>query len=90
MRNTRYMYCASQAELGYKKYPLAQRRAGDAIFFGGACDCSASNSIHHVGLVMTDGGDMMWNAPNDDINRVVASSISGFGEAPCPSVIRFT
>lgn len=90
LRNTHSMYCASQATLGYKKYPFSQRKAGDAVFFGGACSCSDSESIHHVGLVMSDGGDMMWNAPNDEINEVKAMSISRYGEAPCPSVIRFT
>ncbi|KAK4168399.1 hypothetical protein QBC43DRAFT_285034 [Cladorrhinum sp. PSN259] len=90
LRNTRYMYCATQAQLGYAKYPFSQRKAGDAVFFGGACVCADENSIHHVGLVMEDGGDMMWNAPNDQINKVLAMSISGFGETPCPYVIRFT
>jgi hypothetical protein len=84
------MYCASEARLGYKKYPFSQRKTGDAVFFGGACDCDKDNSIHHVGLVMSDGGDTMWNAPNDDINKVMEMSISGFGEAPCREVIRFT
>lgn len=83
------MYCADSAALGYQKYPFAERKAGDAVFFGGACSCD-DDSIHHVGLVMTDGGDSMWNAPNDDINEVLELSISGFGEEPCPNVIRFT
>ncbi|KAM7196746.1 hypothetical protein V8F20_006939 [Naviculisporaceae sp. PSN 640] len=91
LRVTHSMYCASESTLGYKKYPYSQRKAGDAVFFGGACNCNTNRAgIHHVGLVMSDGGDMMWNAPNDDINRVMAMSISGFGEAPCPYVIRFT
>ncbi|KAK4119763.1 hypothetical protein N657DRAFT_649910 [Parathielavia appendiculata] len=93
LRNTRYMYCETQARLGYAKYPFSQRKKGDAVFFGDACDCSLSDgpgSIHHVGLVMEDGGDMMWNAPNDDLNRVMALRISAFGETPCPYVIRFT
>jgi hypothetical protein len=84
------MYCADQATLGYAKYPFSQRKKGDAVFFGGACDCSTWGSVHHMGLVMEDGGDMMWNAPNDQVNRVLAMSISGFGETPCPYVIRFT
>lgn len=90
LRNTHFMYCATQAQLGYAKYPLSQRKTGDAVFFGGACDCSVWDSVHHVGLVMEDGGDMMWNAPNDQINKVLAMSISGFGETSCPYVIRFT
>ncbi|KAK4205871.1 hypothetical protein QBC37DRAFT_301928 [Rhypophila decipiens] len=90
LRNTHPMYCASESKLGYKKYPYSQRKAGDAVFFGGACSCGDSESIHHVGLVMSDGGNQMWNAPNDDINKVMAMSISGFGESPCPYVIRFT
>lgn len=36
----------------YRKYPYSQRRAGDALFFGGECDCNDSGSIHHVGLMM--------------------------------------
>lgn len=52
LRNTRAMYCADEAKLKYKKVPFAERQAGDAIFFGGACDCGSSESIHHVGLMM--------------------------------------
>jgi hypothetical protein len=84
------MYCSSQSVLGYAKYPYAQRKKGDVVFFGNACDCNDWDSIHHMGLVMEDGGDMMWNAPNDRVNRVLAMSISGFGETPCPYVVRFT
>ena len=51
LRNTRAMYCASEAKLGYKKYPFAERKPGDAVFFGGSCSCSG-DSIHHVGLMM--------------------------------------
>ena len=90
LRNTQFMYCASQATLGYAKYPYSQRKKGDAVFFGNACDCSVTNSIHHVGLIMEDGGNMLWNAPNDDINKVLAMKISDFGETPCPYVIRFS
>ncbi|CAI7612126.1 unnamed protein product [Penicillium pancosmium] len=89
LRVTSSMYCASESKLGYKKHPLSKRRAGDAIFFGGECDCNESGSIHHVGLMM-DSGDRMWNAPNDRVNQVQENSIKGFGEEPCPYVIRFT
>lgn len=37
-----------------------------------------------------DSGDRMWNAPNDRVNQVQENSIAGFGEEPCPYVIRFT
>ncbi|THC89896.1 hypothetical protein EYZ11_010647 [Aspergillus tanneri] len=89
LRVTSDMYCASEKKLGYKKYPYEERKPGDAIFFGGECDCGDSSSIHHVGL-MIDSGDRMWNAPNDRVNQVQENSISKFGETPCPSVIRFT
>ncbi|KAI9797313.1 MAG: hypothetical protein M1825_006024 [Sarcosagium campestre] len=88
LRNTRTMYCAAESTLKYKKVPFAQRKPGDAVFFGGSCACTGS-SIHHVGLV-SENIAKMWNAPNDDINRVLESTISGFGESPCPNVIRFT
>lgn len=35
-----------------RKYPYAQRKLGDAVFFGGACSCSNPDTIHHVGLMM--------------------------------------
>lgn len=36
-----------------RKYPLEERIAGDAVFFGGDCDCAGNPSgIHHVGLMM--------------------------------------
>ncbi|KAL6230335.1 hypothetical protein BDW75DRAFT_234493 [Aspergillus navahoensis] len=90
LRVTSSMYCASEEKLGYKKYQYQQRQPGDAIFFGGACDCNHdSSSIHHVGL-MIDSGDRMWNAPNDRVNKVQENSITGFGETPYPYVIRFT
>ncbi|KAL2858772.1 hypothetical protein BJX68DRAFT_141809 [Aspergillus pseudodeflectus] len=88
LRVTSSMYCASEETLGYKKYPYEERQAGDAVFFGGECECNTSGSIHHVGLMM-DSGDRMWNAPNDRVNKVQENSISGFGETPCPYVIRF-
>lgn len=37
-----------------------------------------------------DNNDRFFNAPNDDINKVLESSVSNFGEKPCPYVIRFT
>ncbi|KAL5336037.1 hypothetical protein BJX70DRAFT_373675 [Aspergillus crustosus] len=88
LRVTSSMYCASEATLKYKKYPLGERQPGDAIFFGGECDSNKSGSIHHVGL-MIDAGDRMWNAPNDWVNQVQENSISGFRETACPCVIRF-
>ncbi|KAM5430510.1 hypothetical protein McanMca71_006852 [Microsporum canis] len=88
LRVTRVMYCASESKLRYKKHPYAERQPGDAVFFGGRCDCGKPDTIHHVGLMM-DSGDRMWNAPNDKINKVQENSISRFGERPCPYVIRF-
>lgn len=72
-----------------RKYPYAERQVGDAVFFGDACSCDDSDSIHHVGLMM-DSGDRLWNSPDDEINKVEEASIAGFGETPCPYVIRFT
>ena len=90
LRNTKTMYCASEATLGYKKYPYAERQPGDAVFFGGGCSCAAgADDIHHVGLMM-DSGDRLWNAPSDDANRVKESSIKAFSDTPCKYVIRFT
>jgi hypothetical protein len=90
LRVTRSMYCASESTLKYQKHPYSQRQPGDAIFFGGSCDCvNNPSSIHHVGLSI-DGGDRMWNSPNDRVNQVQENSIKGFGDTPCPYVIRFT
>ncbi|PLB54190.1 hypothetical protein P170DRAFT_344431 [Aspergillus steynii IBT 23096] len=89
LRVTSDMYCASEKTLKYKKYPYEDRKAGDAIFFGGECDCADSSSIYHVGLMM-DSGDRMWNAPNDRVNKVQENSIASFGDTPCPYVVRFT
>ncbi|KAL1954946.1 hypothetical protein VTO42DRAFT_404 [Malbranchea cinnamomea] len=89
LRVTSSMYCADEATLGYKKYPFAERKPGDAVFFGGACNCANPSTIYHVGLMM-DTGDRFWNAPNDRVNKVQENSISGFGDKPCPYVIRFT
>ena len=91
LRVTYDMYCASESRLGYKKYPYEQRKKGDAVFFGGDCKCSTEaerEKIHHVGLMM-DSGNRIWNAPNDEINRVKEMKISDFSDKPCPYVIRF-
>ncbi|KAF2877119.1 hypothetical protein BDV95DRAFT_601534 [Massariosphaeria phaeospora] len=62
LRVTRSMYCAKESKLKYKKIEWANRRAGDAVFFGGKCDCANNpEGIHHVGLMMDDG-HTMWNA----------------------------
>ncbi|CAZ82286.1 unnamed protein product [Tuber melanosporum] len=37
-----------------------------------------------------DSGTRMWNAPNDDINKVLESNIATYGEKPCPWVVRFS
>lgn len=46
-------------------------------------------SLHHLLTFSRDSGDRMWNAPNDDVNQVQENNISGFGEKPCPDVVRF-
>lgn len=51
------------------------------------------DEFNRSGYLLTrrrDSGDRMWNAPNDRINQVQENSIAGFGEEPCPYVIRFT
>ncbi|KAG0138828.1 hypothetical protein HOY82DRAFT_5905 [Tuber indicum] len=94
LRVTHSMYCASDATLaanGMNKVGYAERRVGDAVFFGNECSCASGkrNSIHHVGIMM-DSGTRMWNAPNDDINKVLESNIATYGEKPCPWVVRFS
>ncbi|KAG0637220.1 hypothetical protein HOY80DRAFT_1052322 [Tuber brumale] len=92
LRITHSMYCASDATLaahGMHKVDYGQRRAGDAVFFGNECSCAKRETIHHVGIMM-DSGTRMWNAPNDDINKVLESNIATYGEKPCPRVIRFS
>lgn len=37
---------------GFRKHPYSERKAGDAVFFGGKCDCNDRETIHHVGLMM--------------------------------------
>ncbi|KAK2761658.1 hypothetical protein FQN54_001486 [Arachnomyces sp. PD_36] len=80
MRVTQGMYCDMESELGFPKLAYEDRAVGDAVFFGDACEC---DDIYHVGLV-TEDLDVMWNAPNDDINEPVDSTISD----PCPYVVR--
>lgn len=36
----------------FRKHPYSERKAGDAVFFGGKCDCNDRETIHHVGLMM--------------------------------------
>ncbi|KAJ2902157.1 hypothetical protein MKZ38_000955 [Zalerion maritima] len=91
LRVTRSMYCASEKKLGYKKVAYSKRRKGDAVFFGGSCDCSdgASNSgVHHVGIMM-NSGTKMWNALKTGTN-IRADDFGSWSEKPCPYVIRFS
>ncbi|KAF2279364.1 uncharacterized protein EI97DRAFT_370485 [Westerdykella ornata] len=94
LRVTREMYCASEAKLKYKKVSWAQRRAGDAVFFGGSpsdenrCNCNTDRQgIHHVGLMM-DSGWTMWNALKTG-TKIRKDNFRNWDEAPCPYVIRF-
>jgi hypothetical protein len=76
----------SNAEL--RKVKFADRRAGDAVFFGGKCDCSNNpESIHHVGIMM-DSGYNMWNALKTGTN-VRSDNFENWDEKACPYVIRF-
>jgi cell wall-associated NlpC family hydrolase len=79
-----------------RKVDWADRRAGDAVFFGGKkgdanrCSCQTAASrkgIHHVGLMMDDGW-RMWNALKTGTN-VREDRFDDWSEAPCPQVIRF-
>ncbi|KAF2752095.1 hypothetical protein M011DRAFT_454933 [Sporormia fimetaria CBS 119925] len=95
LRVTREMYCAGESKLKYKKVPWAQRRAGDAVFFGGAkndenrCNCkNDKQGIHHVGLMM-DSGWTMWNALKTG-TKIRKDNFENWNEAPCPHVIRFS
>ncbi|KAF2201503.1 hypothetical protein GQ43DRAFT_415666 [Delitschia confertaspora ATCC 74209] len=89
LRVTRSMYCASESKLKYKKVPFAQRRAGDAVFFGGACDCASNpEGIHHVGLMM-DSDYSMWNALKTGTN-VRKDNFKNWSEGACDHVIRFS
>ncbi|KAF2009325.1 hypothetical protein BU24DRAFT_468295 [Aaosphaeria arxii CBS 175.79] len=88
LRVTRSMYCASESKLKYKKLNFADRRAGDAVFFGGKCDCANDpEGIHHVGLMMNSGYDM-WNALKTG-TKVRKDNFQNWSEKPCPKVIRF-
>ncbi|PGH23566.1 hypothetical protein AJ80_02346 [Polytolypa hystricis UAMH7299] len=89
LRVTYSMYCAQPGRLKYKKYDLKDRKPGDAVFYGGSCDCRTPKAIYHVGLVMEDK-NYVWNAPNNRINKVGKAGLNSFGKAPCPKVIRFT
>jgi len=74
-----------------RKVPFSERRAGDAVFFGGACDCATNpEGIHHVGLMM-DSGTNMWNALKTGTNvREDNFGTWGVDDDPCPYVIRFS
>ncbi|KAF2476666.1 uncharacterized protein BDR25DRAFT_156457, partial [Lindgomyces ingoldianus] len=88
LRVTRSMYCAKESKLKYKKIAWANRRAGDAVFFGGKCDCANNpEGIHHVGLMMNSGYDM-WNALKTGTN-IRHDNFKGWSESACPYVIRF-
>ena len=71
-----------------RKIKFADRRAGDAVFFGGECDClNDPNGIHHVGLMM-DSEYTMWNALKTGTN-VRKDNFAKWDEKACPYVIRF-
>ncbi|KAH8647864.1 hypothetical protein BX600DRAFT_530854 [Xylariales sp. PMI_506] len=86
LRVTHEMYCASSSALKYSKIPYSQRRAGDAVFFGGnGCDCAKDrDGIHHVGLMM-NSGTKMWNALKTGTN-VRSDDFGGWSgtNSPCP------
>ncbi|KAF2691704.1 hypothetical protein K458DRAFT_482431 [Lentithecium fluviatile CBS 122367] len=88
LRVTRSMYCASEKKLKYDKIKWADRRAGDAVFFGGKCDCENNPAgIHHVGLMMDDGYTM-WNALKTG-TKIRKDNFKKWDESACPYVIRF-
>ncbi|KAF2100284.1 hypothetical protein NA57DRAFT_54376 [Rhizodiscina lignyota] len=88
LRVTRTMYCAGESKLKYKKYAYSQRKAGDAVFFGGKCDCASDpEGIHHVGI-MLDSGTSMWNALKTG-TTIREDNFGSWSEKPCPYVIRF-
>jgi hypothetical protein len=71
-----------------RKVKWANRRAGDAVFFGGKCDCESNpEGIHHVGLMM-DNGHSMWNALKTG-TKVRKDNFKNWDESACPYVIRF-
>jgi hypothetical protein len=70
------------------KIKWADRRAGDAVFFGGKCDCENNPAgIHHVGLMMDDGYTM-WNALKTG-TKIRKDNFKNWDESACPYVIRF-
>ncbi|KAJ4286069.1 hypothetical protein N0V90_013416 [Kalmusia sp. IMI 367209] len=88
LRVTRSMYCASEKKLKYKKVKFSDRRAGDAVFFGGKCDCNNNpGGIHHVGLMM-DSGYNMFNALKTG-TKIRKDNFKNWSEKACPYVIRF-
>ncbi|PVI03331.1 hypothetical protein DM02DRAFT_726530 [Periconia macrospinosa] len=88
LRVTRSMYCASEKKLKYDKIKWEDRRVGDAVFFGGKCDCENNpSSIHHVGLMM-DSGHTMFNALKTG-TKIRVDNFKNWDESACPYVIRF-
>jgi cell wall-associated NlpC family hydrolase len=88
LRVTRTMYCASETKLKYKKVEWNSRQAGDAVFFGGKCDCENNPAgIHHVGLMMDDGFTM-FNALKTG-TKIRTDNFKNWSEKACPYVIRF-
>lgn len=90
LRVTSQMYCASEAKRKYKKVLYEDRRAGDAIFWGGGCDCSngpENSGVHHVGIMMNDK-TLMWNALKTG-TKVGSDDFGNWKEKYCPYVIRF-
>lgn len=72
----------------FRKIKWANRRVGDAVFFGGKCDCENNpQGIHHVGLMM-DSGWTMWNALKTG-TKIRKDNFKNWDESPCPYVIRF-
>lgn len=67
---------------------FANRREGEAVFFGGAYDRkSDSEVIHDVGL-MLDSGRNMWNALKTG-TKVRKDKFKNRDEKACPYAIRF-
>ena len=77
-----------RADTTYSKIKWDDRRVGDAVFFGGKCDCENNpSSIHHVGLMM-DSGHTMFNALKTG-TKIRVDNFKNWDEAACPYVIRF-
>ena len=86
MKRSRLIFCSYSQN---RKVAYSQRRAGDAVFFGGACDCSSDpGGIHHVGLMM-NSGTKMWNALKTGTN-VREDDFGNWDEKACPYVVRFS